>query len=136
MRPEAVKAMLPFLQTRFANPSGAHAAARDARRAIDEARDVVAEALGGQPGEVIFTAGGTEADNLAVLGAIRRHGGRSVCSAIEHHAVLHCVSHLGGQIVAVDATGTVDLDALDDALDDDVRVVSVMLANNEVGVIE
>jgi cysteine desulfurase len=137
MRPEAIAAMEPFLADRFSNPSGAHAGSRDARRAIDEARDVVAEALGCQPGEVIFTGCGTEADNLAVLGVVRRAGGGgAVCSAIEHHAVLHPVEHLGGRVVGVDSAGVVDLDALADALDDRTRVVSVMLANNEVGTIQ
>ena len=74
MRPEAVDAMLPFLSERFANPSGAHLLARDARRALDEARDVLAEALGAQPGEIVFTSGGTESDNLAVLGVARSAG--------------------------------------------------------------
>jgi cysteine desulfurase len=136
MRPEAVEAMLPFLSDRFANPSGAHAAARDARRAVDEARDVVAEALGCAPGEVVFTSGGTEADNHAVLGAVRHHGGVAVATAIEHHAVLHPVEHLSGRLVAVDGEGRVDLDALAAALDDGVTLVSVMLANNEVGTVQ
>ena len=135
MRPEAVESMLPFLTERFANPSGSHGASRDARRGVDEARDVVAEALGGAPGEVVFTGCGTEADNLAVLGTVRRHGGVAVCSAAEHHAVLHAVEHVGGRVVAVDAAGAVDLDALADALDESVRVVSVMAVNNEVGTI-
>jgi cysteine desulfurase len=135
MRPEAVAAMLPFLTERFANPSGSHAASRDARRAVDEARDVVAEALGCTPGEVVFTGCGTEADNLAVLGTIRRHGGAAVCSAAEHHAVLHAVEHLGGRVVPVDAAAAVDLDRLADVLDPGVHVVSVMAVNNEVGTI-
>jgi cysteine desulfurase len=136
MRREAVEAMAPFLTDQFANPSGAHAAARAARKAVDEARDVMAEVLGCQPGEVVFTSGGTEADNHAVLGAVRAHGGVAVCSAVEHHAVLNAVEHLGGRIVGVDAAGRVDLDALAGALEGDVSAVSVMLANNEVGTIE
>jgi cysteine desulfurase len=136
MRPEAIEAMAPYLQDRFANSSGAHAAARQARQAVDEARDTVAEALGCRPGEVVFTGSGTEADNHAVLGAVRRHGGRAVGSAVEHHAVLHPVEHVGGRVVGVDAAGRVDLDALADALGPDVTVVSVMLANNEVGTVQ
>ena len=136
MRPEAVEAMVPYLRERFANSSGAHGAARQARRAIDEARDVVAVALGCQPGEVIFTGSGTEADNHAVLGAVRRHGGTAVCSAVEHHAVLHPVEHVGGRVVAVDGTARIDLDALERVLTNDVTVVSVMLANNEVGTLQ
>jgi cysteine desulfurase len=136
MHPEAVEAMLPFLASRFGNPSGGHALARDARRAVDEARDCMAEALGCHPGEVVFTGGGTESDNLALLGRLEAAPGVAVASAIEHHAVLHCVEHTGGRFVAVDGRGVVDLDALDAALDADVSVVSVMLANNEVGTIQ
>jgi len=135
MRPEAVEAMLPFLTERFANPSGSHAASRDARRALDEARDDVAQALGCEPGEVVFTGCGTEADNLAILGAIRRAGGVAVCPAAEHHAVLHSVEHLQGRVIGVDTAGAVDLDRLAGALDPAVRVVSVMTANNEVGTV-
>ena len=80
MRPEAVEAMLPFLTERFANPSGSHRFAREARRSVDEARDVVAAAIGCRPGEVVFTGGGTEADNAAVFGAVDRRGGVPVCS--------------------------------------------------------
>ncbi len=136
MRPEAVEAMLPFLRDRFGNPSGAHALARDARLAVDEARDIVADGLGCRPAEVIFTGSGTEADNLAIFGVQRRAGGTAVCSAIEHHAVLHPVEHLGGRTVAVDGRGLVDLDALATALNESVTIVSVMLANNEVGTIQ
>ena len=136
MRPEAVDALLPFLSERFANPSGAHLLARDARRAIDEARDVVAEVVGAEPGEVVFTSGGTESDNLAVLGRHDRCGGVVVCSAIEHHAVLDPVESRRGRVVAVDAAGVIDLVALTDALDADTTLVSVMLANNEIGTIQ
>jgi cysteine desulfurase len=133
VRPEAVAAMLPYLTEHFGNPSGSHAVSRRARLAVDEARDTVAAALGCRPGEVVFTAGGTEADNLAVAGVVARLGGVPVCTATEHHAVLHATEALGGRIVAVDGDGVVDLDALADALDDGVSVVSVHLANNEVG---
>lgn len=131
MRPAAVAAMLPFLSERFANPSGSHRFARDARRAIDEARDAIAERLGVRPGEVVFTGGGTESDNTVVAGV----AGVAVCPAVEHHAVLHPVEHRGGRIVGVDAAGHVDLDRLADALDDGVGLVSVMAVNNEVGTI-
>ena len=137
MRPEAVEAMLPFLTERYANPSGAHRRARDARRAIDEARDDLADLLGCAPGEIVFTSGGTESDNLAVfgLGAI---DGDAVCSAIEHHAVLDPVEALGGRIVGVDPRGRLDLDALAATLRDDrpVRVVSLMAVNNETGMVQ
>ncbi len=136
MRPESVEAMLPFLGARVGNPSGGHAAARAARQAIEEGREIVAATLGAEPGEVVFTGGGTEADNLAVTGVLARHGGIPVCSAVEHHAVLHPVEALGGRVVAVHADGRVDLGALDAALDTQVGVVSLMLVNNEVGVVQ
>jgi cysteine desulfurase len=146
MRPEALEAMLPFLSGTFGNPSGQHAAARAAKTAIEEARETVAAALGARPGEVIFTGGGTEADNLAVKGAARSARQRGlgegvVTTAVEHHAVLHSVERLEREgfavrTVRVDAGGVVDLDALAGALDERTAVVSVMLANNEVGTIQ
>jgi cysteine desulfurase len=136
MRPQAVAAMLPFLTERFGNPSGEHAVARAARRALDDARDTVAACLGCSPSEVIFTAGGTESDNLAVLGGHAATGGAVVCSAVEHRAVLATCRSLGGTLAPVDRAGTVDLDALAELLDPRVGVVSVMVANNEVGTIE
>src|SRR3954465_6729441 len=107
MRPEAVAAMLPFLTDRFGNPSGAHAIARDARLALDEARDVVARCLGCEPGEVVFTGGGTEADNLAIAGVLGWRPGRVVCTAVEHHAVLHATKAAGGITVPVDSRGVI-----------------------------
>lgn len=133
MRPEAIDAMLPFLTGRFGNPSGAHAMARDARVALDDARESVAAALGCSPGEVAFTSGGTEGDNAAVFGA---PDGSVVCSAIEHHAVLHPIHHRGGRVVGVGSDGVIDLYELASALDERVALVSVMLANNEIGVIQ
>jgi len=137
LRAEARGAMERHGDMVFANPSGAHRASREARTAIDEARDSVAGAIGCAPGEVVFTSGGTEGANSAVLGAVRRHGGTAVCAASEHHAVLHCVEHVGGEVVAVDATGRVDLDHLSSVLAarNDVSVVSVMAVNNETGVV-
>jgi cysteine desulfurase len=137
MRPEAVEAMLPFLSDRFGNPSGSHAVSREARKAVDEARDTVAHCLGARPAEVVFTGGGTEADNLAILGAHAVRPGPTVCSAVEHHAVLHACDALGdNRLAPVDGNGVVDLDRLAELLDPTVSVVSVMLANNEVGTIE
>jgi cysteine desulfurase len=136
LRPEAIEAMLPYLTERFGNPSGSHAVAREARKALDEARDVVAECLGAEPGEVVFTGGGTEADNLAIAGVHAVRGGRVLCASTEHHAVLHACTALGGDVVPVDAEGIVDLDELGRRLAPDVSVVSVMLANNEMGTIQ
>ncbi|MEY2399271.1 MAG: cysteine desulfurase [Actinomycetota bacterium] len=133
MRPEAVSAMLPFLTDNFGNPSGAHGMARAARGAIEDAREVVAAELGCDPAEIVFTGGGTEADNLAIAGAPE---GRRLCSAVEHHAVLRPVEHGGGTTLSVDENGVVDLDALRGALRADDALVSVMLANNETGVVQ
>lgn len=132
LRSSVLAAMMPALTDGFANPSGSHRLARAARKVIDEARDVVAQAAGWAPGGVVFTSGGTEADNTIITG-VRR--GRAVCPVAEHHAVLHPVASLDGTTVRVDATAAVDLDALADALSDDVGVVSVMAVNNEVGTI-
>ena len=136
MRPEAVEAMVPLLGGPPGNPSGVHGGARAARRRLDDARDELAEVLGCGPGDVVFTGSGTEADNLAVFGVHDALGGTVVGSAIEHHAVLHPVEARDGWIVAVDASGRVDLDALADALDDTVTLVSIMAVNNETGVIQ
>lgn len=138
MRAEAIEAMTPYLDLMYANPSGSHRFAREARKAIDEARDLVAATLGCNPGEVVFTSGGTEGDNAAILGAVRRLGGTAVCPAAEHHAVLHCVEHVGGVIVRVNNVGTVDLEDLQRVLEEatkeqPITVVSVMAVNNEVG---
>ncbi|HYE80388.1 MAG TPA: cysteine desulfurase family protein, partial [bacterium] len=136
LRPQAFEAMLPFLTERFGNPSGSHQVSRSARQAVEEARDAAAQCLGCEPGEVVFTAGGTEADNLAVAGVRAKRGGKVVCSAVEHHAVLRATQASGGVVAPVDSEGIVDLDALAATLGGDVSLVSVMLANNEVGVIQ
>jgi cysteine desulfurase len=138
MRAEAIEAMTPYLDHMYANPSGSHRFAREARKALDEARDLVAATLGCKPGEVVFTSGGTEGDNHAILGAVRRLGGVAVCPAAEHHAVLHCVEHVNGVVVRVNNVGTVDLDDLQRVLEaateeQPITVVSVMAVNNEVG---
>ncbi|HEV7762174.1 MAG TPA: cysteine desulfurase family protein [Acidimicrobiales bacterium] len=138
LRPEARAAMLPWIGGGFGNPSGDHAVARAARQAIDEARDTVAALLGCAPNEVVFTSGGTEADNLAVRGVAAARPGPVLCSAVEHHAVLHPVEHVGGKTVPVDGGGRLDLDALAEALEahPGTTLVSVMGANNEVGVVQ
>ncbi len=133
------------------NPSSSHAFGRAARRLVDEAREGVAAALGAQPGEVILTGGGTEADNLAVKGLFwsRRSADprrtRVLVSAIEHHAVLDAArwlaEHDGAQVVElpVDSRGRLDLEVLDAQLDlhaDEVALISVMWANNEVGTLQ
>lgn len=136
LRPEALSAMLPYLAEHFGNPSGSHAVARRARDAVDEARERMAPHLGCDPSDIVFTSGGTEACNVAVLGAYRAAGGEVLCSAFEHHAVLDACAAVGGRPIPVKATGLVDLHALATMLGPDVRLVSIMLANNEVGTVQ
>ncbi len=139
VRPEAVEAMLPILSDNFGNPSGAHRLARAANRVLDEAREQLAGALGCKPGEIVFTAGGTEADNLAITGTVSSLGGRPACSAIEHHAVLDPVDYHDGIVLPVSSAGVVDLDALAAIVaehGESLSIVSVMLANNETGVVQ
>jgi cysteine desulfurase len=147
VRPEVLDAMLPYLGSEaFGNPSSAHHFGRAARAGVERARQQVAEALGAEPGHVVFTSGGTEADNLAVIGAARaaRKRGRAmavVVSAVEHKAVLaaaHAVAELGGLEIVLPVTrqGIVQMDALDQALVNQPAVVSVMWVNNETGVIQ
>ena len=133
MRQVAIDAMLPFLAEGYANPSGSHRFARQARRAVDDARDRIADVVGCLPGEVVFTSGGTESDNTAISGAVWRHGGVPVCPTAEHHGVLNVVERHHGRVVGVDRYGRADVDQLAAAVDDDVSIVSVMAVNNEVG---
>ena len=135
----SVEAMLRMVTTEFGNPSGAHRLARNANRALDDAREEMAAAIGVEPGEIVFTSGGTEADNLAINGVVGARGGQAVCSAVEHHAVLEPVEHLGGLVAPVDAAGLIDLDAFAQLLTDTpepISLVSVMLVNNETGVVQ
>lgn len=139
MRDEAVQVMVQAVRAGYANPTGAHHAARQARRIVDDARDQVAEALGAEPHEIVFCGSGTEADNLAIFGAAARTGGHVACSAVEHHGVLEPVEHLGGSIIGVDARGRLDMDFLGALASEhgaDLALVSVMSANNETGVIQ
>ncbi len=138
--------MAPFLGGTFGNPSGAHSVARAAKTALEDARDEVAALLGADPSEVVFTAGGTEADNLAVKGAARRaralRGGDAVVTtAFEHKGVLASCDRLAAEgfrvtRLPVPATGVVDPDAIAAAVDAGTALVSVMLVNNEVGTIQ
>ena len=136
MRPEALAAMMQAAQDGYGNPTGAHHRARVGRRIVDDARDQVADAMGAQPSEIIFCGSGTEADNLAIFGAHAVRGGQVACSAAEHHAVLHPVEYLGGTVIGIDHVGQLDLDQLRSIANDDLAVVSVMLANNETGVVQ
>src|SRR5688500_18584581 len=144
LRREALDAMLPLLTDDFANPSSVHSFGRRARAALDEAHERMARGLNAQPREIIFTAGGTEAINLAIKGAAwagKGRGNRLITSAIEHHAVLHTLRHLekfGFEIVVlpVDRYGRVDPDQLDAAIGDRTILVSLLMANNEVGTVQ
>lgn len=145
VRDEVMAAMLPFFGPRFGNPSSVHRWGREARVALDEARERVAACLGAHSDEVCFTSGGTEGDNLAVLGVFRtrQSEGRraAITTPIEHKAVLaaaHQVAQEGGdeRLVRVDQRGVVDHAHFASLLDDTVAVASVMWVNNEVGVVQ
>ena len=143
VRREALEAMWPYLTGAFGNPSSRHGIGEEAARALAWARDEVAAVVGARPGDVIFTSGGTEADNLAVKGlALANPRGRHVVvSPVEHEAVLEAADALrrlhGFEVdeVAVDATGMVTVEALARAIRPDTTLVSVQLANNEVGTV-
>ena len=139
-----VDVMLPYLRDQWHNPSSIYVEAQQARRTIDEARARIAALIGAQPDEVIFTSGGSEADNLAlrgVLAASRRRGRHLVISAVEHHAILDPAEQLERDglaeltIVGVDREGRVDPAAVEAAVRVDTVLVSVMHANNEIGAI-
>jgi cysteine desulfurase len=146
VRGEVREAMEPYLDRYFGNPSSSHRWGREAQAALENARARLAQALGARRREIVFVRGGTESDNLAVLGradAVRAAGGRPcvVTSAIEHKAVLEAARDVAGRggeavVVPVDSDGALDLDALSAALDREPCVVSVMWVNNEVGVIQ
>ena len=147
VRPEVLEAMLPYLgKEAFGNPSSAHRFGRAARAGVEEAKRAIAAAVDAEPNQVVFTSGGTEADNLAIIGAAlaaRDRDGpfRVAVSATEHKAALaaaHAVKHLGGEevILPVSASGLVDNRALDSVLDEGVALVSVMWVNNEVGTVQ
>ncbi len=143
--PRVREKMLPYLDRHFGNPSSIHAAGREARAAIDDARDRLAALFRARPHEIVFTAGGTESDNLAVIGLARSLAGKGkhlITTSAEHHAVLHAFEHLQkheGYLVTwlpVDETGLVEPGAIEAAFRPDTTLVSVLHANNETGVIQ
>ncbi len=136
LRTEAMEAAEPWLVGWAANASGAHHRARAARRAVEEARDTLADVLGVGRNEIVFTSGGTEADDLAITGHLTRRPGPAVCSAIEHPAVSEPLVAAGGLLVSVDRNGLVDIDHLADSIGPDTSLVSIMCVNNEVGTIQ
>lgn len=143
LRPEVRDAMLPYLDGVFGNPSSSHGFGRVAREALDDAHERLARAIGADGREIVFTSGGTEADNLALKGAAwagKAKGHRIVTTPVEHHAVGHTLAHLekfGFEVVQVpvDRYGRVDPADVEAAISDRTILVSVMLANNEVGTI-
>ena len=139
------QAMLPYLDRYYGNPSSVHAAGREARAAIDDSRDKLAKLLGAKSHELIFTSGGTESCNLAVLGLARcptSRGGHVISNKAEHHAVLNVLEYLekreGFEVtwLNVSRDGIIDLDHLAAAIRPETRLVSIMTANNETGVIQ
>jgi len=142
--PEVADAIEPYLRDQFGNPSSSHAYGRRAHEAVDRAREHVAALIGSAPGEIVFTGCATEANNLAVLGvarALRTTRRHVITSAVEHPAVLQPCLRLREDgwdvtIVAVDQHGRVDPQAVARALRDDTALVSIMLANNEVGTLQ
>jgi len=142
---DAREAMLPYLDRHFGNPSSVHAAGREARAGIDHARDKLAALFRVKPHELIFTSGGTESCNLAILGLARcpsSHGGHVISNKAEHHAVLNALEYLekreGCEVtwLNVSPDGIVDLDQLAAAIRPETRLVSIIAANNETGVIQ
>lgn len=145
VREEVFEAMKPFYGPRFGNPSSTHRWGREARAALDEARERVGRCLGARPDEICFTSGGTEGDNLAILGAwrARKAKGRTavVTTPIEHKAILGAVHQAGREgaeerFLAMTSDGIIDNASFDELVDDDVAVCSMMWINNEIGVIQ
>ena len=136
IRPEAIDAMTAVLSDCYGNPSGAHKMAREARRLIDDARDTLSHGLGCDPKEIIFTAGGTEADNLAIFGIQGSRDGTILASVTDHHAVIAPVEQLEGKFIQVNESGLLDLDHLAHLLDENIALVSVGLVNGETGIIQ
>ncbi|MHB8639909.1 MAG: cysteine desulfurase family protein [Candidatus Acidiferrales bacterium] len=141
---EVLDAMLPFFTEGYGNASSIHSAGQNARAAVEGARESVAALIGAKPSEIVFTSGGTEADNLAVLGfvaAMRREKKHVICSAIEHHAVLNAVEAIEKQGVEVtwlpaSSDGIVDPEDVRRALRPETILITVMHANNELGTIQ
>ena len=142
--PEVVQAMLPYLEDNFGNPSAFYSFAKKAEQAVDQARKVIAEAIGAKTEEIYFTGGGSESDNWALVAtaeANEKKGKHIITSAIEHHAVLHTCEYLekrGFEVtyVGVDEDGVVKLDELKAAIRPDTILISIMAANNEIGTIQ
>ena len=144
LAPEVLACMLPILKENFGNPSSVHSRGRAARVQLDEAREQTAQLINGHPSEIVFTSGGTESDNLAILGvahALKDQGRHIITTAIEHPAVLNPCRHLEAEGFAidylpVDATGYLDPEAVRAALRSDTILISIQHSNSEMGRIQ
>lgn len=144
MHPEVLEAMLPYFSASYGNPSSIHQAGRQARQAIDQARRSIAKQLGVDEQTLIFTSGGTEADNLAIIGYASENenkGKHIITSVVEHHAVLHACQELekrGFEVtyIPVDQSGLIDVQEVQKALRDDTILVTLMFGNNEIGTVQ
>lgn len=144
LKPEVLEEMLPFLKENYSNPSSIYDFAQKARKAVDDARNTIAEILGAKDREIYFTSGGSEGDNWAIKGtaeALKDKGKHIITSKIEHHAVLHTCEYLERQgyevtYLDVDENGFVSPEAVEEAIRPDTILISIMFANNEIGTIE
>jgi|LFRM01.2.fsa_nt_gb cysteine desulfurase len=144
VRPEVAEIMMEYMTNKFGNPSSVHSFGREAKEALENARSQVAALIKAQPEEITFTSGGTEADNLAIIGTALKYadkGKHIITSAVEHHAVLHACEHLEKMgfdltVLPVDEYGIVRMDDLRQAIRDDTILITIMHANNEVGSIQ
>ncbi|WP_099352160.1 cysteine desulfurase family protein [Fredinandcohnia onubensis] len=144
MHPDVVESMLPFMTEAFGNPSSIHFFGRKSRHAVDEARQTIAGTINAKPNEIVFTSGGTEADNLAIIGTamkMQEKGKHIITSAIEHHAVLHTCEHLEKQgftvtYLPVNEAGLVSVKDVEAALTTETILVTIMFGNNEVGAVQ
>ena len=144
MHPRVIEKMIEVMNTNFGNPSSIHSFGREARHYIDLSRETLAKSIGAKENEIIFTSGGTEADNMALFGvaeSLQHKGKHIITTQVEHHAVLHACQRLekmGFEVtyLPVDETGEISLDVLQKALREDTILVSIMYGNNEVGTIQ
>ena len=137
MDTDVLAAMQPYLTTQFYNPSAEYLAAKEVRQALEHARTTVSRVLGTRPSEVYFTAGGTEANNMALQGIMRQYPDANVVvSAIEHSSVLEPAKLFDAQIAPVSSKGIIDLAALEKRIDEKTVLVSIMYANNEIGTVQ
>ncbi|MFD2169243.1 cysteine desulfurase family protein [Tumebacillus lipolyticus] len=141
---EVLQAMMPYYSQVYGNPSSVHASGRQAKGAIERAREQVASAINAKPNEIVFTSGGTEADNAAIIGTAlgyRDRGKHLITTKIEHHAVLHAFEYLeeiGYEVtyIAPESDGIVRVEAIEQAMREDTILISVMAVNNETGAIQ